>query len=101
MVNKKDADLTLRSFLQNFKMKKTFTYLAIIAVFITAVSFIIVKYNRDERSKADRIYTLKERLGPPAQTSEWASIKSNATTLLEKIKKDPADNKSKLALASL
>ena len=82
-------------------MKKTFTYLGFVAVFITAVSFIIVKYNRDERSKAERVYTLKERLGPSAQTSEWASTKTNANALLEKVKKDPADTKSKLALASL
>lgn len=82
-------------------MKKTFTYLGIIAIFIIAVSFIVTKYNRDQRSKADRVYALKERPAPSAQTSEWASTKTNANTLLEKIKKDPTDIKSKLALAAL
>lgn len=79
-------------------MKKTFTYLAFVAVFIIAVSFIIVKYNH---GKANRLYAIKERMGPSAQTSEWASTKTTANALLEKIKKDPADKKSKLSLASL
>ena len=82
-------------------MKKTFTYLGIIAFFITAVGFIIVKYNKDEKTKADRIYALKERIGPSAQTQEWATTKAKATAFLEAIKKDPADSKSKLALASI
>lgn len=82
-------------------MKKTFTYLAFIAFFITAVGFIIVKYNKDEKTKADRIYSIKERTGPSAQTGEWATTKATANSLLEAIKKDPADVKSKLALASI
>lgn len=82
-------------------MKKTFTYLAVLAVFITAVSFIIVKYNRDEVARSERLYAIKERMGPSAQTAEWASTKTSAGALFEKIKKDPADNKSKLALAAL
>lgn len=82
-------------------MKKTFTYLAFVAVFITAVSFIIVKYNRDEQAKANRLYAIKERMGPSAQNAEWASTKTNANALVENIKKDAADNKSRLALAAL
>jgi tetratricopeptide (TPR) repeat protein len=72
-------------------MKK---YLAVVAVFIIAASFIIIKYNKT--AQAD--YTIKERKTPSA---EWATTKATANRLFEAIKKDAADNKSRLALAAL
>ncbi|MGB8194774.1 MAG: tetratricopeptide repeat protein [Chitinophagaceae bacterium] len=82
-------------------MKRTFTYILVIAIFITAVGFIIVKYNKDEEKKAVTFYELKERRGPSAQTTEWATTKENANKLLAAIKQNPDDLKSRLALAAL
>jgi tetratricopeptide (TPR) repeat protein len=82
-------------------MKKTFTYLLFIGIFITAVSFIIIKYNKGEAAKADAIYTLKERRGASAQNAEWVATRDNANKLVEAIKKNPEDSKSKLSLAAL
>jgi tetratricopeptide (TPR) repeat protein len=82
-------------------MKKTFTYLLFIGIFIVAVSFIIIKYNKDEVSKASAIYTLKERRGASAQNAEWFATRTNASALVEAIKKNPEEIKSKLALAAL
>jgi tetratricopeptide (TPR) repeat protein len=82
-------------------MKKTFTYLFFIGFFIVAVSFIIIKYNKDEKDKASTIYTLKERRGASAQNAEWVATRTNANTLTEAINKNPGDTKSKLALAAV
>lgn len=82
-------------------MKKTFTYLSFIGIFIVAVGFIIVKYNKDEADKADAIYTLKERRSASSQNAEWVATRTNANALVEAIKKNPDDVKSKLALAAL
>ncbi|HYF29710.1 MAG TPA: tetratricopeptide repeat protein [Chitinophagaceae bacterium] len=82
-------------------MKQTFTYLAIVAIFITAVGFIIVKYNHDEQQKANAVYGVKERRGAQAQTAEWVSTRTTANNLLNAIKQNPDDSKSKLELASL
>jgi len=69
-------------------------YLLIIAVFISAAGFIIIKYNRS--AQAD--FPIKER---KQASAEWAGIKAKADQLFDAIKKDKADNKSTLALAAL
>lgn len=82
-------------------MKKTFTYLLFIGIFILAVSFIIIKYKKNETDKESAVYTLKERRGASAQNAEWVTTRDNANTLVESIKKNPDDVKSRLSLAAL
>lgn len=98
----KEANLRHSAFnTQPYDMKKIFTSVLLIAFFISAVGFIIVRYNRSETRKAAAVYAIKDRRGAAAQDAEWAGIRGTATALTESIKKDPTDNKSKLALAAL
>src|SRR3954464_16051360 len=82
-------------------MKKKFTYLWLLIAFAAASGFIVLKYNYGEKQHEAVMYGLADRKGPSEQTPEWATVQAHATALLEAIKKNPADIKSRLALTSL
>lgn len=81
-------------------MKKNLLYLSLIIVFIGTVGFIVLKYQHTEESKSTKVYTLLERKGLLAKTDEWLTTKKNVTLLQNKIEANPADIKSKIALAN-
>ena len=81
-------------------MKKNILYLSLIVVFIGTVGFVVLKYQRTEKSKSTKVYTLLERKGLLAKTDEWINTKRNVTLLQNKIEANPADIKSKIALAN-
>ena len=81
-------------------MKKNLLYLLLIILFIGSVGFIVLKYQHNEKNKSTKVYTLLDRKGLLAKTDEWINAKRNVTLLLKKIEANPADIKSKIALAN-
>ncbi len=81
-------------------MKKNLLYLSLIIVFVGTVGFIVLKYQHTEKSKSTKVYSLLERKGLLAKTDEWLTTKKNVTLLQNKIEANPADIKSKIALAN-
>ena len=81
-------------------MKKNILYLSLIMVFIGTVGFVVLKYQHTEKDKSTKVYTLLERKGLLAKADEWITTKRNVTLLQNKIEADPADIKSKIALAN-
>lgn len=69
-------------------------------MFIGSVGFIVLKYQHTEKDKSAKVYTLLERKGSLATTPEWINTKRNVTLLQSKIDANPADIKSKIALAN-
>lgn len=64
---------------------------------VSLFSILGIVYNRYETKKAS-IPALKERKQDINPTSEWLNTKAAVETLLDKIRRNPNDNKSKLAL---
>ena len=81
-------------------MKKNLLYLLLIILFIGSVGFIVLKYQHTEKDKSTKVYTLLDRKGLLAKMDEWINTKRNVTLLLKKIESNPADIKSKIALAN-
>ncbi|HEY0676843.1 MAG TPA: hypothetical protein VGD17_01110 [Chitinophagaceae bacterium] len=82
-------------------MKKSYTYLLFVLIFIATAGFIVVRNKMRENERSTATYRIKERKGPSAQTSEWVRTKATANALGEAIRKNPNDDKSILALAAL
>ena len=78
-------------------MKRGTTYALLIIVFFSAVGFIIVRNNKKEEG----FMPFKARTGSLALSDEYTATKKKADALYAEIKKNPADTKSKLALAAL
>ena len=81
-------------------MKRNILYIALLIIFISSVGFIVFKYQHTQKDKSTRVYTLLERKGLLAKTDEWINTQRNVTLLLKKIEANPADIKSKIALAN-
>ena len=82
-------------------MKKNMLYLILIAFFIGAVSFVIIKFKKEDTARENIQYGLLQRNGSLAQMPEWEVTKLNATKLLNAIKANPKDLKSQISLANL
>ena len=82
-------------------MKKSYLYTIVLILFFSAIGLIVLKYRRDEKNRASVVYELQQRKDTSGNSQEWASMKSTANTLMASIKKNPQDEKSLLALASL
>lgn len=81
-------------------MKKNLLNIALVVLFITAASFIVIKYKSKEDRKATTQYSLLERKGIQATSGEWLTTKESVNRLLESLKQDPADKKALMALAN-
>lgn len=81
-------------------MKKNLFYLAMIVLFTGSVSFVVVRYQHNEKNKANAVYQLLDRKGISARTDEWMNTKKNVAQLQQKIAGNPADIKSMIALAN-
>lgn len=82
-------------------MNKKIIYFISIFLFAAAVIFIIARYNSKQKEKENTVYTLLDRKGSLAQTSEWGTTKNLANTYLGSFKKNPDDTKASLGLAAL
>ncbi|MEP7109851.1 MAG: tetratricopeptide repeat protein [Ferruginibacter sp.] len=82
-------------------MKKNILYGALLAIFLGAAGFVILKYRGDETKKKNTAYELLDRKGVLSSTGEWANTQKNAAKLLAAVKADPNDTKSKIALVNL
>jgi len=80
-------------------MKKQIGYIILTAVFITAVGFVVIKYRSKQQAEKNAAYILLPR-GGQSNNPEWTAAKKNTDNLLAKIKMNPADTKSLLALAN-
>jgi tetratricopeptide (TPR) repeat protein len=77
-------------------MKKNSIYKIFLVLFAAAAGLIIFSYYGKTAS-----YEMLDRKGSSAQTKEWELTRNYASTLEKSVKKNPADIKSKLALAAL
>ena len=82
-------------------MKKRLTYLGILFLFAVASGFIILKYEKDRSKKESELFEIILRKGNSIQSSEWTLSKNISARLIQKIKNDPSDIKSRIALAAI
>ena len=81
-------------------MKKKLLYTVLIALFIGAAGFVVIKYKNGEKKKETAIYALLERKGEQAKSGEWLTIKKSVEKLQAAVKQNPHDKKSLTALAN-
>ncbi len=81
-------------------MKKNYLYIVLLVFFITAVSFVVIKFKHKNEQEKNEAYTLLPRNSRSATDAEWLAAKSNVDKLLLKLKANPGDTKSALALAN-
>jgi len=80
-------------------MKKNYWYIILIAFFIVTGSFIVIKYKNKQELENNAEYSLLPRAGN-SNNAEWLAAKKNTDNLIAKIKANPNDLKSSLALAN-
>jgi len=79
-------------------MKKRYLYILLAACTVSVLGFTLIKYTS---TTAHTYYQLKNRKGPSAQSAEWRNTLKMATNLSNKIRLNPRDNKSLLAMSAL
>jgi tetratricopeptide (TPR) repeat protein len=82
-------------------MKKRFTYLFILFLFAVASGFVILKYQRDRNKKESELFELIPRKGNSTQSPEWTLSRNISARLVQRIKNDPSDVKSRTELAAI
>ncbi len=81
-------------------MKKQYYYIILIALFAGTVSFVVLKYQQQQQHAATTVYNLLPRKAADANNAEWVASKKNIDKLIAKMKANPADTKSALALVN-
>jgi tetratricopeptide (TPR) repeat protein len=82
-------------------MKKKYIYSILLLLLVITSAFVIIN-NADKGDKKKIVsYELLPRKTSLAYTAEWATIKNNFSVLSRKIKANPSDIKSMIALAAL
>ena len=82
-------------------MNKKFTYIALLAFFLMATAFVVLRYNAKVQNNTNAFYPLKDRKGPLAQMHEWKLVKEKGEKLIRIVRETPTDLKSTLALATI
>ena len=82
-------------------MKKNVLYGVLIAVFIVAVGFVVIKFKKDDAAKDTAQMGLLERKGVLAEMPEWKTTKLNVEKLQKTLKDKPGDVKTQISLANL
>ena len=82
-------------------MKKDVLYGVLIAVFIVAVGFVVIKFKKDDAAKDTTQMGLLERKGVLAEMPEWKTTKLNVEKLQKTLKDKPGDVKTQISLANL
>lgn len=80
-------------------MKKNFLYIGLIAFCIAAVGFVVVRYKDKQATEKSQSYPFLNR-NQNNSIAEWEFAKKNADQLMLKLKENPDDIKSLLALAN-
>ena len=82
-------------------MKKRFFYSFLLLLFIAVSAFAVIRFRKTTYKEETGYSELLPRKNSISYAAEWAVIKNNAAVLQEKIKRNPADIKSLLALTAL
>ena len=82
-------------------MKKRFFYFSLLLLFIAVSAFAVISFSKTTHREETVYSELLPRKNSIDYAAEWAVIKNNAVVLQEKIKRNPADIKSLLALTAL
>ena len=80
-------------------MTKKQIYFIFILFFLTAIIFIIIRYNNRQKEKDNITYQLLDRKGPLSKTEDWRATQARANSLLATLQKKPDDIKTALSLA--
>jgi len=80
-------------------MKKQITHIILGVIFITAVGFVVINYKNKKQAEKNASYILLPRNGN-SNNAEWVAAKTNTDKLLAKLKINPHDTKSALALVN-
>ena len=82
-------------------MKKRYIYSFVLLLFLTASAFVYIRVKK-ERHESETVYSeLLPRKTSLAYDTEWSVAKNKTEVLIKKIKKDPSDLKSLIALTTL
>ena len=81
-------------------MKKKFTYLPLIALFLLATGFVVLRYTQKEKKKAQVVFEFKKRGNPDANNEEWLRMYKQVEAHQDKLRLSPGDVKSMLAIAN-
>jgi tetratricopeptide (TPR) repeat protein len=84
-----------------FTMKKKLTYIILIILFFSVSAFVVIRYTIHQSDLKKATYPLIERNGALATSVDWQGTKKTAQELIDKLKYNPKDIKSALALSSL
>ena len=71
----------------------------LLVFFAATVGFVVIKYKNKKQAEKSITYTLLPRKDN-SSTAEWLAAKQNTDNLITKIKADPSDTKSALALVN-
>ena len=80
-------------------MKKRFWYIMLVAFFVAAISVVVIKYKNRQNAEDNASYVLLPRKDN-SNNAEWFVAKNNTDNLIRKIKADPSDIRSAIALAN-
>jgi len=80
-------------------MKKSYWNIILPAFFILAVGFVVIRFKDKQKAEHNEAYAFLPRIDNNNKV-EWEAAKKNADKLIAKIKTDPYDTRSTLALAN-
>jgi tetratricopeptide (TPR) repeat protein len=81
-------------------MSRKLSYVLLVMLFVGSIAFVISNYSLKKQKQATE-YTLQPRSGLLAKSAEWEGIKKLMYRLKDANRKNPADSKTALALATL
>ncbi len=81
-------------------MKKRYIDFLLLALFVLAAGFIVVKYKKDRRKSVSNFYPLKERKSS-VSAEEFRQVKTKFEELMRIVGTNPDDMKSRVSLATL
>ncbi|MEO7265122.1 MAG: tetratricopeptide repeat protein [Ferruginibacter sp.] len=82
-------------------MKKNYFYIIMIPLMVLTTGFIILRFNNKQETAANRSYQFQKRKAESSIDKEWSFLNNQTEAHLDKLRTNPADVKSKLALASI
>ncbi len=81
-------------------MKKKYLYFVWVALLIASVGFVVIKYTKQHAAEEAAVYLLLPRKNGITSDPEWIFAKNNIDKLLVKLRINPKDTKSMIALTN-
>ena len=81
-------------------MKKKQLYLVLVIFFVSVVAIIIIKYKSTKSSQESKIYSLLDRTGPDAISSEWKELRDRVSKDSAALGTEPLNVKANLDLVA-